>query len=1054
MTHSPLRPSSLIMRALLLPITLLLCFCHGYGQSIYFRHFEIENGLSNNTVITSLQDKDGFLWFGTSDGLNRFDGYDFKTFRIDPNPTTGSNINAIFYLYQDKKGTLWVGANKGLYYFNKQDESFTRLPNTQSKWVRTIQSDADNNLWFVEGSTLYKYDVKTKEVSHYTEPALKNVTTLYTSKDGTLWLGCERGVLARYRRSTQQFDYFHPSRDEGNYNNTIESICETSNDQLLIGTSLTGLKRIDISQGVWTSVPLLPNNEERLFVRNILRVSNTEYWVGTEAGLFIFDDATDSARHLHKITGDKYSLSDNAIYSLCKDQEGGIWAGTYFGGINYFPNHSLQFEKFYPQQRESALRGSVVREMVQDQYGKLWIGTEDKGLGQFDPSKQVFNNYGAHGKLAWGLPTNIHGLLADGDNLYVGTFENGLYVVNIPSNTIRQHQVAFSNNGLNSNYINLLYKTRQGAVWACTSNGIYRFDVVQKRFYAIEGLPRNCFYSAILQDTKGRIWIGTHDQGVFYIDGTTSSKLAIRYKGGHLFEETKVVNFLEDRLGYLWICTESGLFRMGAGNQLTKVYDSESGMPSNVVCSVLEDRRGNLWAATSKGLVLIDTSGQIGKVFRQSDGLLSNQFNHRSAFKDEAGNFYFGSLKGFVKFNPEQFVVNKHVPPIFFTRLLVYNKEVSTNSLYAFSENFILNSSPIQLPYHRSTFSLDFATLSYTSTENIEYAYMVEGMDEKWNFIGKDRRIHFNNLSPGDYVIKVKSTNGYGEWIGNEKRIAIEVTPPFWKTTIAYLIYAIVAAWLIYLFARFFYNRHKERQARRMELFAMHKEKELNQFKIDFFTKVAHEIRTPLTLIKAPMDKLFKSIERLPDLKHEVVVMNKNTDRLLTLINQLLDFRKVESGNYFLHTEPRDLVVIVEELFNNFQPKADRKGIDYSLVIEQRPIVCNIDEEGIIKIVGNLLDNAIKYCHSYIMVNVGLRPATGASPTLAVVRVVNDGDLIAEKDRVYIFDAFFSSGNSSQVESTGIGLSLARSLALLHKGSLEYSVDTSHNVFTFVVPLF
>jgi ligand-binding sensor domain-containing protein/signal transduction histidine kinase len=1047
--HSSKRLPVLIIRSLALVVTLTLLIRCSEAQTIYFRHYEIENGLSNNTVITSLQDKDGFLWFGTSDGLNRFDGYDFKTFRIDQSPATGSASNAIFYLYQDSKGTLWVGASKGLYFFNKQDGSFTRLPHTQGKWVRAIQCDAEGNVWFVEGGSLFKYEPTTGKISGYPAPELKNITTLYQSSDGTLWLGCEKGVLARYQVKTQQFDYYASPEAAGN-NNTIEAICEYGEHDLLIGTSRTGLLQFDRQREQWTAVAL---SRDRLFIRSILKAADHEYWIGSEAGLFILNSSTDSIRHLHKTAGDPYSITDNAIYSLCKDKEGGIWVGTYFGGINYAPNHSMRFEKFYPQASETSIRGSVVREMVQDQYGKMWIGTEDKGLSQFDPVRQVFKNYSDQQGGALNIPTNIHGLLADGDKLYIGTFENGLYVLDIPTGTIKQHHVAYANNGLNSNYINILYKTLQGAILACTANGLYSFDAGTQQFKEIAGLPGNCFYSAVMQDSKGRIWIGTHDQGVYCIDQGETKKLSIRYKAGYLFDDTKVVNFLEDRDGYLWVCTESGLFRISPNGYTVSVYNTESGMPGNMVCSTVQDANGNIWASTSRGLACIDLHHQLVKVFRQSDGLLSNQFNHRSAFKDTAGNIYFGSLKGFVRFNPSRSFVNQHIPPIFFTGMQVYNKAVSAHSLYTFPENFILNNDPIRLAHNRSTFSLDFAALSYTSTENIEYAYKLAGPDEKWNFIGKDRRIHFNNLSPGSYVINIKSTNGYGAWVANERSIAIEVAPPFYKTLLAYLIYAIVLAGLLGLIARYFYNRHREKQLRTMEIFALNKEKELYQFKIDFFTKVAHEIRTPLTLIKAPMEKIFQSVESLPDIKHEVVVMNKNTNRLLTLINQLLDFRKVETGNYWLHTAPMDIVAIVRELYDNFQPKAAKKGIQYQFNAEQPSVICNVDKEGIITIVGNLLDNAIKYSDAYLLVEISVATDAGSLEEQAIITVSNDGPIIPEKDRSYIFDAFYSAGNSSVVESTGIGLSLARSVALLHKGSLTYNTDGKYNIFTFSLPV-
>ncbi|WEK34748.1 MAG: two-component regulator propeller domain-containing protein [Candidatus Pseudobacter hemicellulosilyticus] len=1021
------------------------------AQTIYFRHYEIEDGLSNNTIITSLQDRDGFMWFGTSDGLNRFDGYGFKLFSMHPDPATGNAGTAIFHLYLDDTGTLWVGTVKGLYYYNKEDESFTRLPHTQGQVVRTIQGDANNNIWFVEGPTLYRYDTRLKKINAYPSTELQHITTLFRSADSTLWLGCANGVLASYQPSTQQFQTYSSPQLSRNAN-TIETICQASDSTLLIGTSLTGLKRFDTRHRQWTTIALQPRSQERLYIRSVLQASHDEFWIGTETGLFILNCRTDSIRHLHKVTGDKYALTDNAIYSLCKDKEGGIWVGTYFGGINYFPNHSMPFEKYFPKPDENSIRGSVVREIIQDRHGLLWIGTEDKGLTRFDPVRKTFTNFNDKQDGFLDIPTNIHGLLVDQDKLYIGSFENGLYVMDIPSRTIQQHHVAYANNGLNSNYINILYRSAQGNIYVCTSSGLYDFDPRKKFFRQLEGLPANNFYSAILQDSKGTIWVGTHESGVYAIENGQTRKLTLPFNGKQLFNDTKIVNFSEDREGHLWISTESGLYRISLTDQQVTAYNTESGLPSNIVYSTVQDAYGNIWATTSMGLAYLDLINNVFRIFRQTDGLLTNQFNHRSAFRDSTGNIYFGGLKGFIRFNPANYFVSNYVPPIFFTRLQVFNKEVSANSLYTFSDNYNLNSDHFSLPHNRSTFSLDFAALSYTSPENIEYAYMLAGVDNQWNFIGKDRRIHFNNLSPGSYTIRIKSTNSNGLWMPNEKSFVISVEPPFWKTRLAYTVYALLLATLLFATARYFHLRQKEKQRRRMELFSLNKERELNQHKIDFFTRVAHEIRTPLTLIKAPMDKIIRQSQSMPDLQHEISVMNKNTDRLLTVANQLLDFQKVESDSFMLHTEARDIVDVIRELFDNFQPKADQKSIHYSLLANPPAITCTVDEEGFIKIISNLLDNAIKYSNEFLLLDISLEEPSATEQETAVIKVYNDGDIIPENERKYIFDAFYRSGNKRLIESTGLGLSLARSIALLHKGSLEYSTDGKHNIFTLRLP--
>lgn len=1026
----------------------LLLLKQSSAHPIYFRHYEVENGLSNNSVITSLQDKNGFMWFGTPDGLNRFDGYTFRIFRLKEDTLHSMNNNPIFHLYQDAKGILWVGTLEGLFYLDTVDGFFKRLQKTKKELVRVVHGDNNGNIWYVEGGILYRYNVDTKSIKAYKQPSLQNITTLYKSEDGTLWLGCANGVLGKYNRQNDNFTYY-TSELVVKTANTIETICEDKeNKSLFVGTSQTGLLRFNLSTHQWTPVKLPAAKQQQQFVRSLLKVNTTEYWIGTESGLYILNTATNDIQYIHKVPHDQYSLADNAIYSICKDQEGGIWLGTFFGGINYYPNHPIAFEKFFPTSNPTSLEGNVIREIVPDKYGKLWIGSEDKGIAAFDPETRTFVNYNNENKSVPGLPNNIHGLLADNDNLYIGTFKDGLYVFDLKTRKIKQHYAAFSGNGLNSNYINILCKTQSNDLLVCTSNGIYNFDKTTGQFHYLPDLVKNEFYSAILQDSNGRIWLGTHTNGIYYIDkGKKPQKLSVKINGDYLFDKTKILNFLEDANHHIWVCTESGLFYLDPVKSSAWIYNTSSGLPSNIVYCTVNDVDNNIWVSTSMGLAFINRkTGQI-KTFKQSDGLLSDQFNHRSSFKDKNGNIYFGCLKGLISFKPEDYNTINYTPPIYISQLQVFNKNVTINSRHLLSDYLFLKENKIQLPYNSSTFSLDFVALTYTAPDNVKYAYKLDDIDKSWNYIDKNKIIHFNNLSPGLYIFKIKSTNSSGMWMPNETSFTIEITPPFWKTRWAYLVYILMISTLLYYITRYYHNRYEEKQLRLMEIFTLNKEKELYQSKIDFFTKVAHEIKTPLTLIKMPMGKILKRVDEFPEMKHEILVMNKNTDRLLTLTNQLLDFRMIESGNYVLHLNASNIVPVVEEIFNNFQPAISNKKIIYRIEIKNSVIICNIDNDGFIKIISNLVDNAIKYCHSRVLLVV----ESGLGGELAMVRVVNDGDIIPEKERTSIFEPFHRAGNTI-IAGAGIGLSLAKSIVLLHQGNLEYATDGTSNIFTLTLP--
>ncbi|RFS26676.1 histidine kinase [Chitinophaga silvatica] len=1040
--------STLVFRYFICTIMILMLFERNSAQSIYFRHYEVENGLSNNSVITSLQDKKGFMWFGTPDGLNRFDGYNFRIFRINEDSSNTMSNNPIYHIYEDVNGTLWVGTLKGLFYLDNNDGTFKRLPKTKGQLVRVIHADDHNNIWFVEGTILHKYNTESQQISSYYKPTLQNITTLYKSTDGTLWLGCADGILAKYNADNNNFT-FYSSPIVARIANTIETICEDKeNECLLIGTSQTGLLQFDLLEKQWMTINLPAARHQQIFVRSLLKVNNSEFWIGTESGLYILNTQTKNIQHIYKINHDQYSLTDNAIYSICKDREGGIWLGTFFGGINYYANHPIYFEKFFPTSSNLSLEGNVVREIVQDKYGKLWIGSEDKGIAVFDPVKRTFINYNSENKNTSGLPNNIHGLLADNDNLYIGTFKDGLYVFDLKTHKIKQHYLAFTNNGLNSNYINIFCKTASGEILVCTSNGIYNFDKKTGQFQYLQDLIKDEFYSAIIQDSKNRIWLGTLSNGIFYIDeGHRIKKLSASLEGNDPFDKTKILNFQEDSDHHLLVCTEAGLYNLDPSTNTVGVYNTANGLPSNIVYCTVTDDQNNIWASTSMGLAYIDRKTEQIKSFKQSDGLLSDQFNHRSSFRDSDGNIYFGCLKGLIRFNPESYKTTNYIPPIYISQLQVFNKNININSRHLPFDYLFLKENKIQLPYNNSTFSLDFVALTYTAPDNVKYAYMLEGIDKNWNYIDKNKIIHFNNLSPGHYTIKIKSTNSDGLWITNDTAFGIEITPPFWKTNLAYLIYTLITLATLYMITRYYHDRYTEKQQRLMEIFTLNKEKELYQSKIDFFTKVAHEIKTPLTLIKMPMSKIIKNVEALPDLKHEIMVMNKNTDRLLTLTKQLLDFRVVESGNYSLHLSAQNIIPLIEEVSNNFQPAINIKKISFKLEYKTPVIICNIDEDGMIKIISNLIDNAIKYCDSQITISI----ESALAGELALIKVLNDGEIIPEIERSGIFEPFHRAGNTI-TSGAGIGLSLARSVTLLHQGSLEYSTDSELNIFTLTLP--
>ncbi len=1010
------------------------------SQKVYFRHYEVEDGLSNNAIIHALQDKKGFMWFGTPDGLNRYDGYHFKIFKTGLHKgALGSN--AIFYLHEDAEGILWVGTEKGLYIYDEKLEQFNLLTNSLKKTIRAIEHDNNNNLYFAEGASLYVFNNENKKIEQLDYPGLKNITALARDSDGNIWAGCDTGRLIAYSPGKKTTRIYTITKTNHPFH-TIEKILPLSDRRLMIGTSQEGLIIFNPETNASQHIVLNPDKSS-LFVRDIIHANNNTYWVATENGLYIYNPDRNIVTRIEKNINDPYSISDNAVYSLVKDKEGGIWAGTYFGGINYFANPNIYFEKFYPVAGLNSLSGSVTREIAADSQGNLWIGTEDKGLNHYNPATNVFTSItSANNKHI--ASNNIHGLLADGNKLYIGTFEHGMYIMNITTHAITGHFEASDKNiPLNSNYINTFYKNADGTIFTCTSNGLYKFYPQSKKFTLFNALPPHAFYSAIAGDAQTGTWVGTHSDGIYNI--TPSNKIArlkLAIGGRDLLSETRILNFNISYNKNLWICTENGLYYIDLAAKKFILYNEQHGLPSGIVYAAVEDNLHNLWASTSKGLVRIDAATKKIKIFRKSDGLLSEQFNHHSSYIDKAGDIYFGSVKGLIKFNPGNYFESRYTPPLFATDFHIDYKDVSISSQHSPLNSSIVVNKKIVLTYKQSTFSIDFSALSYTSPDNIKYAYKLEGIDKDWNIMGNDRKIYFTNLAPGNYNLIVRSTNSSGLWSDNLKGISIEVTPPFWKSGIAYTLYLLACLALIYLITAFIIKRNKEKQQRKMELLSINKEKEIYKSKVDFFTNVAHEIKTPLSLIKAPLDKIqlggnFSSTE----VKY-LEIMNRNTNRLLELTNQLLDLRKVESEHYELNFIKIDMQELLKTLLSDFQSIIEQKKIILQTHIKPDNYFVYADEDAIKKITSNLVDNAVKYCAGYISITL---QKTGLQTIQ--LRFSNNGNTITEKDQEKLFEPFFRTRGSSKIAGTGIGLSMARSLALLNKGELKYFVADNLNIF-------
>jgi ligand-binding sensor domain-containing protein/signal transduction histidine kinase/DNA-binding response OmpR family regulator len=1025
--------------------------CYGQNDTYYFKNYQVQNGLSSNTITTILQDKKGFIWIGTRNGLNRFDGNTFKVFHNVLSDAQSLGSNSIFSLFEDEKEQLWVGTYSGIYLYNPQQERFSAFKLIPPGEVRFIAGDNEHNIWIISNLTLYKYNQLNATITSF---KLDNDQTiaLHISKDGNIWTATTNGFVKHYNPKTGHFiDYNIKQLNKENKLIPIEDLYPIGDSALLIGCMN---KVLLFNYKTSTVKNIFKNNAATndVHVHKIFRQSADEYWLGTESGIYIFNIKTFETKIVSKDYSNPYSISDNVVSAISRDKEGGIWIGTFFGGVNYYSKQYNDFKKYFPEPDKISLSGNIVHEICKDKYGQLWVGTEDAGLNRINLKTGAITQFKADNKKGSISYRNIHGIAADGNELWIGTYEHGLDVMDLTTNkVIRHYDASDKPNSLASNFIISLYKTRAGDILAGTWNGLFKYDRKKDNFDAMPFF--NSHIQCIHEDENGTLWVGTYGDGVYYLNDQKNIKGRMEYRPGitNSLINNYVNNLFEDKDKNFWFCTERGLSFYNSKIKKIKNYTIEDGLPDNQIFRIMEDDSGKFWISTAKGLSRFDPSTNEFNNYHSANGLPTEQFNYNSSFKNDDGTLFFGTVKGMISFNPNDFVKNTFTPPVYITGFQINNDEAVIGNEKTGLNKSITYTKEITLPSNSSNISIDVAALSYIIPEMNEYAYQMEGIDKGWTILKKNRRIFYTKLPPGKYTFRVKGSNSEGVWNNKETVLNLEILPPLWATKWAYLLYFLVAAAIIITIIRYYHLAITEKNKRRIESIQINTEREIYNAKINFFTNVAHEIRTPLTLIKMPLDKLLNSHIADKNVNESLHIMKKNTNRLIDLTNQLLDFRKAEANKFSLSFSNTDVNELLTEVFCTFKPAAEQKNLSYRLDLPRITLHAYVDTEAVKKIVSNLLNNAIKYAEG--IVRIKLLPFS-SEDTSFNIEVRNDGYTIPEQYRKKIFEAFYRIKETEKEAGTGIGLPLARSLAQLHNGSIALKIsDDKQNIFLLSLPI-
>lgn len=990
----------------------------------YFKHYQTQDGLSNNIINCFLQDKSGFMWIGTRDGLNRFDGYSFRVFRENPDEPNSVGSSYINSLATDGADRLWVATVAGVYVYNRQEENFDLVAFSKGMRTANLVFDADGDLWMLAGGRLVCYNVPLD--SHHTcaVPDNASIASFCLTPQGDIWVALSNGTLYRLDKTTGAFagyDLFAHTPDYTMKNLTRIRAADTG-DRLFVGTATQGAKIFDIHTGSYKDILQDELTKGEFSVQDFLQKTDDELWIASENGLYIYSIRSGSYTRVAKRPYDPYSLSSNLLYHLFRDNENGIWIGAYAGGINYYSPFQ-PFEKYYAYPGKFVMQGALVHDICTDRYDNLWIATEDAGVNKLDVKTGRYTNYQLQTERKSVMRTNIHGLVADGDNLWIGSL-NGITRIDIPSDkTVKQYTLE-GNSG-----IVIMKKIPSGTLLTGTASGMYRYNEEKDLFEYMPDFRPNIRIQSILEDHAGVIWAGTAGQGLYYYNPHDKKGGKFSLEPGNSFSNNVVNDIVEDKNGELWFATLAGVKKYNPDSGRITVYNTGRGMPSNTTFRILEDTSGNKWISTANGLACLNPETEEIKVYTQDHGLIANQFNYNSGWKDRSGRMYFGMVRGMISFVPEEIQQVNNKVNVYLTKMTVYDKAPGVNiPTYP-----VTYSRRIELKHNESTFSLDFSSLSYIAPGITQYAFLMEGLENNWTYLTNTHTAYYTKLSPGHYTFKVKGSNVSGVWNDEPTILRITIHPPWWLSSTAVCIYVAMAAGICVLIAYLFMRQSRRKIERRIKKFEYDKEKEVYQAKIDFFINVAHEIRTPLTLIKSPLEKVMANDKIPDDAQNYLHIMDKNVNRLLALANQLLDFRNTELDGYRLSFVKTDIVGVLKEICFRFRGAVEQKKLSFTMQINMDRLDAYVDQEACTKIISNLLTNAIKYASSLICLTLNYVK----EDDFFTLDVVNDGRPIPDEIKDRIFEPFFRGEYAGHISGAGLGLPLARSLAEKHRGTLR-----------------
>ena len=1013
----------------------LMTFCLSLFTSeaeryYYFEHLKTTDGLPSNTIYCSIQDKSGFMWIGTRDGLCRYDGRTFV--RLGEIVPELSMSGMVFTMAEDNNGKIWFSCANGIYFYDPATDESGILGIPERRGCRDIKADDKGNVWFA-GNSLYRYDTANAGIHTYSIGDSRP-TMISSDSLGTIWVLFEDGTLYTYDRLKDTF-----IKQPLYY--SIKIIEAAEGGRLLAATYDNNVVLIDC---VSLGSRMIYEGMGRKDIRCLQEASKGEFWIGTDSGVFIRRENEAYYGEAFHDEATHGSISADYITCIDKDREGNLWIGTYYTGLNIWKDKSDKMSIYFTNPSENSSKGKVVRSITSDTEGNIWFCTEEGYLNKLDPQEHQMKS------LPIGDGANLHSLVMDGDTLWICSFGKGLYQYGIESGKLIRRT------DFPKVLVSAGLRSAEGDIYIGTSEGLYILDKERGTFGKVPSVKDN-YVHCIYQDNTGILWIGTYGNGLMCLDNKGNLLAHInRDRNSKGLTSRFITSFYEDSRHRMWITTEGGgVCYTSPGYRVEDLYfksiDRSAGLPSNVTCAITEDNDGTMWLSTANGIANISGRNlNVIGLMNSSNEVAGYQYSYGAVHSTRNGMIYFGNTDGMIGIMPAKIKASEKSYPITITSI----KAISSENTTSLNRPGIsaMSAKGVKVSHQdAAAISISFVVPEYT-TRNILYDYTVlRGKHELFSGSTNENNVMISGLRPGDYTFKVGV-------VGNEspdsmKQLEIEIEPHPLLSNIAITAYCLVAFLIVGAFYLMIDTRRKREKEHNIAKLINRKEKEVYNAKINYFTNITHEIRTPLTLIKMPLDKLIAKGAYTPESEKDLRTIQANTDRLLSLTNQLLDMRKMEQNEIKLSCIKEDICEIVRKSARYFEQMAQDQHITLTVDIPEDPIYVMCAKDSIVTIVSNLLSNAVKYGKDTIVVKV----SASEDKERIFVRIDSNGDHIPEADKERIFNIFFQreenkiNGRISQ--GTGLGLPYARTLANMHNGKLYLDMDVQDmNSFVLELP--